>query len=200
MGHVHKARAKFDLTCALTTQGIALEDLFPPALLHYSLECKRLGVTHGANKNHNRFAALGAWQILHGMGHFPPETPPTLRTFVYSDQRTIEELVDRYAIRNRAVRQLLIDYLTRRRAETDYVTIEGLARNLSKHFWAKIEEPSPGHPDLVLGQDLYDQWRAELQTCSTGRGKEPRKRRDAARLAQRGVVDLELPRPRSGRD
>ncbi|MFH8886952.1 hypothetical protein [Streptomyces sp. NPDC017949] len=193
MGHVHKARAKFDLTCALTTQGIALEHLTPSALLHYSMESKRLGVTHGANKNHNRFAALGAWQILHSMGHFPPETPPTLRTFVYSGQRTIEELVDRYSIQSRSVRQLLIDYLTRRRAETDYVTIEGLARNLAKHFWAKIEEISPGHADLVLSQDLYDQWRAELQTCSTGRGQMQRKRMDpeSILLAVRGFyVDL----------
>ncbi|WP_327306049.1 site-specific integrase [Streptomyces sp. NBC_01298] len=193
MGHVHKARAKFDLTCALTTQGIALEDLTPAALLHYSLESKRLGLTHGANKNHNRFAALGAWQLLHAMEHFPAETPPTLRTFVYTGQRTIEELVDRYAIKSLSVRQLLIDYLTRRRAETDYVTVTGLARNLAKHFWAKIEELSPGHPDLVLGQDLYDQWRAELQTCTTGGGRELRKRLDpeSILLAVRGLyVDL----------
>ncbi|MCX5124343.1 site-specific integrase [Streptomyces sp. NBC_00347] len=193
MGHIHKSRAKFDLTCALTTQGIALQDLTPSALLHYSLESKRLGVTHGANKNTNRFAALGAWQVLHRMGHFPPETPPTLRTFVYSGQRTIEEMVDRYAIQNRGVRQLLIDYLTRRRAETDYVTVEGLARNLAKHFWAKIEELSPGHPDLSLGHDLYDQWRAELQTYGTGSGQEQRKRMDPESivLAVRGLyVDL----------
>ncbi len=112
---------------------------------------------------------------------------------MYSGQRTIEELVDRYAIQSLAVRQLLIDYLTRRRAETDYITIEGLARNLAKHFWAKIEELSPGHPDLLLGPDLYDQWRAELQTCTTGRGQELRKRMDpeSILLAVRGLyVDL----------
>ncbi|MFJ6752777.1 hypothetical protein ACIQNI_32035 [Streptomyces sp. NPDC091266] len=40
---VHKHRAKFDVTCALTTQGIALEHLTPSVLLHYSLENKRLG-------------------------------------------------------------------------------------------------------------------------------------------------------------
>lgn len=57
----HRLRAKFDLACALTTQGIALEHLTPSALLHYSLENKRLGLTHGANNDHTRFAALGAW-------------------------------------------------------------------------------------------------------------------------------------------
>ncbi|MCX5247557.1 hypothetical protein OG895_20475 [Streptomyces sp. NBC_00201] len=38
---VHRQRAKFDLTCARTTQGIALEHLTPSALLHYSLENTR---------------------------------------------------------------------------------------------------------------------------------------------------------------
>ncbi|MFC9595737.1 hypothetical protein ACFTUC_38820 [Streptomyces sp. NPDC056944] len=47
-------------------------------------------------------------------------------------------------MKNAAVRQLLIDYLTRRRAETDYNTLESLARHLAGHFWALIEDLSPG--------------------------------------------------------
>ncbi|MEU1005312.1 hypothetical protein [Streptomyces tibetensis] len=88
---VHRQRAKFDLTCALTTQGIALEHLTPSALLHYSLENKQLGLTPGAVNNTTRFAALGAWEILHRMGHFPPGTAPTLRMFIYGGQYTIED-------------------------------------------------------------------------------------------------------------
>ncbi|MGW6791611.1 hypothetical protein [Streptomyces chartreusis] len=80
---MHRQRAKFDLTCALTTQGIKLEDLTPSALLHYSLENKRLGLTPGATRRTTRFAALGVWEILHRMGHFPPGTAPTLRTFIF---------------------------------------------------------------------------------------------------------------------
>ncbi|MFC8670790.1 tyrosine-type recombinase/integrase [Streptomyces sp. NPDC057199] len=159
----HRLRAKFDLTCALTTQGIALEDLTPSALLHYSIENKRLGLTHGANRNHTRFAALAAWDVLHSMGHFPPGTAPTLRTFIYDGQRSVEELVDLYDIKNAEVRQLLIDYLVRRKSDTDYVTLQGLARHLAGHFWSVIEELSPGQRDLNLSQELYDQWRAEIQ-------------------------------------
>ncbi|MFD7276453.1 tyrosine-type recombinase/integrase [Streptomyces sp. NPDC059862] len=178
---VHRQRAKFDLTCALTTQGIHLEDLTPSALLYYSLENKRLGLTPGATKRTTRFAALGAWEILHRMGHFPPGTAPTLRTFIYDGQRSVEELVDRYDIKNAAVRQLLIDYLARRKADTDYITLEGLARQLASLFWAVIEELNPEQKDLYLSQELYDQWRAEIQYWrKNGKADRTRLRKDAA--------------------
>ncbi|WP_328844603.1 tyrosine-type recombinase/integrase [Streptomyces sp. NBC_00258] len=188
----HRLRARFDLTCALTVQGIDLEHLTPAALLHYSLECRRLRLTHGASTHNKetRFAARGAWEVLHAMGHFPDGTPPTLRTFIYNGQYTIEEMVDRYGIKHQGIRQLLIDYLVRRRADTDYITTEGLARHLASHFWAKIEELNPDQQDLVLSTDLYDQWRADLQFW----GKEKnRVRKDVASilLAIRGFyVDL----------
>ncbi|MFF6879952.1 site-specific integrase [Streptomyces sp. NPDC012474] len=187
---VHRQRAKFDVTCALTTQGIALEHLTPSALLHYSLENKRLGLTPGAINNTTRFAALGAWEILHRMGHFPPGTAPTLRMFIYSGQYTVEELVDRYGIRNAGVRQLLIDYLVRRRADTDYITIEGLSRNLASLFWAAIERINPNQQNLELSSDVYDQWRAELQYQQRDRTKQ-RKGAASILLAVRGLyVDL----------
>ncbi|MFG3490058.1 hypothetical protein [Streptomyces sp. NPDC047972] len=52
--------------------------------------------------------------------------------------------------------------MTRRRAETDYVTLETLTRHLSGLFWSVIEELNPGQRDLRLSQELYDQWRAEI--------------------------------------
>ncbi|MFD7443338.1 tyrosine-type recombinase/integrase [Streptomyces sp. NPDC059909] len=189
----HRIRAKFDLTCALTTQGIAIEHLTPSALLHYSLENRRLGLTYGANNTINkktRFAALGTWEILHKMGHFPPGTAPTLRTFIYNGQYTVEELVDRYGIKHQGVRQLLIDYLTRRRADTDYITAEALARNLAGLFWAKIEEINPDQADLALSQHVYDQWRADLQYWTRDKTK-IRKDTASILLAVRGLyVDL----------
>ncbi len=191
---VHRHRAKFDLTCALTTQGINLEHLTPSALLHYSLENKRLGLTHGANRDNTRFAALGAWEILHKMEHFPPGTAPTLRTFIYNGQRSVEELVDLYEIKNAGVRQLLIDYLVRRRSDTDYITLQGLARHLAGHFWSVIEEISPDQQDLNIGQEIYDQWRAEIQYWRRkGKTDRTKIRKDTASLllAVRGLyVDL----------
>ncbi|MFJ2131420.1 tyrosine-type recombinase/integrase [Streptomyces sp. NPDC087845] len=161
--HMHRLRAKFDLTAALTTQGIALEDLTPAALLHHGLESKRLGLTHSSSSGATRFAGLGAWQVLHQMGHFPPGTPPTLRAYVYRGQLTITQLVDRYPLQHQGVRQLLIDYLTRRRASTDYTTITALARQLANTFWAKIEKINPGQQDLALSPEVYAQWREAVK-------------------------------------
>ncbi|MFI0897702.1 tyrosine-type recombinase/integrase [Streptomyces sp. NPDC020983] len=177
LGHPHKARARFDLAAALTTQGIALADLTPTALLYYSTESRRLGVSRGASGRTDRFAALGAWSVLHGMGHFPPGTPPTLRAFISTGQLTVEQLVDRYSIANQEVRQMLIDYLARRRAVTDYITTENLARRLASQFWSKIEQIKPGQADLVLSPEVYDQWRAEIQLWDKHKDK---KRKDTS--------------------
>ncbi|MGW7137471.1 tyrosine-type recombinase/integrase [Streptomyces xanthophaeus] len=169
---VHQDRAKFDVTCALTTQGIALEDLTPAVLLHYSVENKRLGLTHGAcNQDRTRYAARGAWEVLHGMGHFPSGTAPTLRKTLSQGQYSVEELVGRYGIQNAEVRQLLIDYLLRRKSDTDYTTLDGLSRQLASIFWATIERINPDQADLALRAEVYDQWRAEIQYWQNDKSK-----------------------------
>ncbi|SEB87604.1 Phage integrase family protein [Streptomyces sp. TLI_105] len=185
LGHGNRIRAKFDVSCALSTQGIALADLTPSALLHYSLECRRLGVTHGANKDTTRFGALGAWEILHSTGHFPPGTPTTLRKFIYNGQLTPEQMVDRYPIRHQGICQLIIDYIVRRQADTDYNTRDGPTRILTGTFWAKVEKINPDQADLNLNQDVYDQWRTEIAYWERDRTKE-RKNVEQILLAIRG--------------
>ncbi|KOU64379.1 hypothetical protein ADK55_07625 [Streptomyces sp. WM4235] len=190
MNNLNRLRAKFDITCALTTQGIALADLSPSALLHYSLEVRRLGNVFGADSSGARFGALAAWQALHEAGHFPLGTPPTLRMFLYNGQKTVEELVDTYPVNNPDVRLLLIDYLTRRRSDTDYTTLQALARYLVKLFWVSIEKINPGQKDLVLSPEVYDQWRADLRYWTTDKTK-VRKHYEMILLSVRGLyVDL----------
>ncbi|MFD4524231.1 tyrosine-type recombinase/integrase [Streptomyces sp. NPDC058470] len=191
MSPLNRLRVKFDVTCALTTQGIALRDLTPSALLHYSLENKRLGLFHGSkNGDRTRFGALAAWEVLHSTGHFPHGTPPTLRMFIYNGQKTVEELVDSYDIKNASIRQLLIDYLARRRSDTDYITLQALARNLASLFWVSIEKINPGQKDLALSQEVYDQWRADLRYWTNDKTK-VRKHFESILLAVRGFyVDL----------
>ncbi|WP_199840248.1 tyrosine-type recombinase/integrase [Streptomyces viridochromogenes] len=192
LNSVHKHRAKFDITCALTTQGIALEHVTPSALLHYSLENKRLGLTHGAcNKDETRFAARAAWEVLLEMGHFPQGTPHTVRACFQQGQHSVEGLVDRYKIENAAVRQLLIDYLARRKADTDYTTLDGLGRHLAANFWAVIERIAPGQKDLRLSSEVYEQWLAEIQFWRGDRSK-IRQDRASILLAVRGFyIDLQ---------
>jgi integrase len=165
----HQYRALFDVSCALTTQGIAMADLTPQGLLYYAEQCRQLKLVVGARASSNRFAGLLAWEVLHTMGHFPKDTPPTLRNFIYKGQRTPEEMVDFYGVRDPEVRQLIIDYLLRRQGDTDYVTREGLARAIAGQFWSKIEQLAPGHRGLTIPSDLYDQWREGMRKRRDGK-------------------------------
>jgi hypothetical protein len=190
MNSLNRLRAKFDIACALTTQGIALADLSPSALLHYSLEVRKLGNVHSKGNKDARFGALAAWEVLHSTGHFPHGTPPTLRMVVYNGQKTVEELVDSYPVENAGVRQLLIDYLTRRRSDTDYTTLQALARYLVSLFWVSIEKINPSQKDLVLSPEVYDQWRTDLRYWTKDKTK-VRKHYEMILLSVRGLyVDL----------
>jgi hypothetical protein len=170
---LHHGSALFDTTAALTTQGVALADLTPEAFLHYVWESRDHGLAFKDRGDNGRgqFPGQLAWQLLHDMGHFPSGTPGTLRAAVLSGRRTVKELVDRYNIRHQGVRQLLLDYLRRREPEMDYSTLDQLSRSLAGLFWAKIEAPAPGQPDLRIGTDLYKRWREALGTHQDGRKK-----------------------------
>lgn len=147
--------------CALTVQGIRFEELTPEALLHYAVECRRLGLVAGSSKDSTRFAALLAWDVLYDMGHFPVGTPPTMRGHLYQGQRSTEELVDRYPINNQSMRALLIEYLERRRGDTDYNTLVSLCGVLVRVFWQGVEDIAPDQPDLNLSEGVYRKWRSK---------------------------------------
>ena len=170
---MHHTAALFDVAVTLTTQGIALADLTPGAFLHYVWQSRDQGLNMKARGKQNRgqFAGQLAWPVLHEMGLFPPATPPTARAAVLTGRRTLEELVDRYQIRHPGIRQLILDYLARRRSELDYSSLDQHARSLAGLFWAKIEALAPGHPDLRIGAGLYGQWREALNTRENGQGK-----------------------------
>ena len=133
MHPVHHTAALFDVTVALTTQGITLAGLTPEAFLHYVWQSRDQGLNMKARGKQNRgqFAGQLAWPVLHEMGLFPPGTPPTVRAAVLTGRRTLEELVDRYEIRHQGVRQLILDYLARRRSELDYSSLDQHARSLA---------------------------------------------------------------------
>jgi integrase len=174
----------FDVACALTVFGIRFDELTPEAVLHYAWECRRHGVTFTSRVGRNTFGGLLVWQVLHGMGHFPPGTPQSIRAATIRGRLTVEEMVGRHTIANRAVRQLLIDYLQRRAGELDYSTLKGLVARLAGTFWAKIEQIAPGQADLRLDPQVYDQWRAAIRLREDGR---PRVQGDEILLSVRSL-------------
>lgn len=169
MSHQHQSDAIADIGSLLTVQGVALADVTPESLLHHGHENRAVrAILHPGEKVANRFICRGAWNVLHRMGHFPPATPQTMREAMLRGQQTVTELVDRYTVQNQAVRQLLIDYLTRRRADSDYSTLTTLTINLVKNFWCRIEQLNPGQPDLRIPPDVYATWRDQVRFRDDG--------------------------------
>ena len=158
---LYRNRALFDVCCSLTTQGITLADLTPEAFLHYAKECRELaGVV---NTSTTRFTGHLAWEILHEMEHFPPQTPRTLRTALRAGRLTADQLVFRYPVADPQIAQLFIDYLTRRQPDLDYNSLEGLSRELVNTFWCAVEKISPVRDGLRIAEETYQQWRAGLK-------------------------------------
>ncbi|WP_433531254.1 site-specific integrase [Micromonospora sp. CA-263727] len=169
MSHQHQSDAIADMCGLLTVQGVALADVTPESLLHHAHENRAArAILHPGEKVANRFICRGAWNVLHRMGHFPPTVPQTMREAMLRGQQTVTELVDRYPIQNAAVRQLLIEYLTRRRADSDYSTLTTLVINLVRNFWCRIEQLNPGQTDLRIPPEIYATWRDQIRFRDDG--------------------------------
>ncbi|MGC4851838.1 tyrosine-type recombinase/integrase [Micromonospora sp. DT4] len=164
-----KSTALFDIARALAVFGIPLADLTPAGLLAYSWQCRDSGAGLYRSGNRSSFSARLAWAVLAETGHFPPGTPPTINAAGQRGQLTVTELVDQYPIANRDVRQLLIDYLTRRELGMDYSTMRNLARMLAGLFWLKIEHLLPGIAELKIPDHVYEQWREAIRLREDGR-------------------------------
>ena len=132
-------------------------------------------------------------------GAFPPGAPATVRMFSvkFPGQLTVEQLVDRYDLACRPVRDLLVDYLRERQPGIDYSSLNGLAITLAKRFWKDLEDHHPGISSLHLPPDVAAAWKQRIQTRTvrTPDGAEQQVVRQAASDALMSVRAL-LPRPR----
>ena len=120
-------------------------------------------------------SAAATFRMLQEMGIFGPDVP-ALREILDAGQRTVEELVDRYPIACRPVRDLLVDYLKERQPAIDYVTLRLHVYELASCFWADIERHHPGIASLRLPADVAAAWKQRLATKTTtttaGSGKQ----------------------------
>jgi integrase len=102
---------------------------------------------------------------LRTIGVFPDDAPHTIRAFGQATGRlTIEELVDRYPLRCRPIRDLLVDYLRERQPSLDFASIDAISRTLAGLFWARIEAIAPGIDTLQLPQAIIRTWKEDLAT------------------------------------
>ena len=101
--------------------------------------------------------------LLGQMGIFGPDVL-SLREMRSIGQRSVEELVDRYPIASRAIRDLLVDYLKERQASIDYGTLCSQTSVLANCFWLDVERHHPGIDTLRLPADVATGWKQRLRT------------------------------------
>jgi site-specific recombinase XerD len=101
--------------------------------------------------------------VLREMGVFGAGVP-TLREIRSTGQRSVEELVDRYPIVCRPIRDLLVDYLKERQPALDYITLVGHSYNLARCFWRDLEQHHPDIDSLRLPTDVASAWKQRLRT------------------------------------
>jgi hypothetical protein len=110
------------------------------------------------------------YQLLHAIGVFREEAPPTVRMFSNSHlgQGSPEQLVDRYDLACRPVRDLIVDYLRERRPALTYTSFSRLATHLGLLFWKDLEEHHPGISSLDLAPDVAVAWKQRVRTKPSG--------------------------------
>ena len=112
------------------------------------------------------------YELLHEAGAFPPGAPATVRMISarFAGQLTPGQLIDRYDLACRPVRDLLVDYLRERQPGIDYSTLTGLAGTLGLWFWKDLEDHHPGISSLKLPPDIAAGWKKRIQARQAGSG------------------------------
>ena len=106
------------------------------------------------------------YRMLHAMGCFGEHAPASLRQLRTGRQLSPDELIDRYRLRCRPVRDLLVDYLRERQPALDYTSLESLAGFLGNLFWADLERHHPGIDSLQLPVEVATAWKQRLRTTT----------------------------------
>lgn len=115
---------------------------------------------------------LLAYRLLREAGNLGADAPASARAFFQAaGQRTVEELVDRYQVHCRPVRDLFVDYLRERQPALDYNTLNKLSHDLVKLFWTDLERHHPGIESIQLTPQVAAAWRdrVSVRTVTGGR-------------------------------
>jgi hypothetical protein len=112
------------------------------------------------------------YALLAETGVFGPSAPPRLKAVMVIGQRSPAELIDRHQIACQPIRNLLVDYLTDRTVDVDYVTLEDMARSLGQLFWKDLEQHHPGINSLRLDAKTVAAWKERVSVIPA-RGSQP---------------------------
>lgn len=109
-----------------------------------------------------------AYEILHAIDGLSG-LPPTLRQARNRGQLTVAELVDRFPIINRDVRDVLVHYLVERSAMLDYGSLVNHVQVLVDLFWCDLERHHPGISTLQLTDSVAQGWTTRIRTLPNGK-------------------------------
>lgn len=130
------------------------------------------------------------YQLLRNHGGLGEDAPAAIEVFTGRGQPSCQQLIDRYHIACRPVRDVLVDYLRERQPSVDFSTLQRFAYLLGKLFWADLENHHPGIDSLKLPRDVTAAWKQRVMTrtrTTTGPDGEPA-RLTSTRLDGRSVL------------
>ena len=104
------------------------------------------------------------YQLLRNHGVLGQDAPAAIEMFSGRGQPTCEQLIDRYQITCRPVRDVLVDYLRERQPSVDFSSLQRFAYLLGKLFWADLEAHHPGIDSLKLPRDVAAAWKQRVMT------------------------------------
>jgi integrase len=104
------------------------------------------------------------YQLLRSHGVLGEDAPAAIEMFSGRGQPTCEQLIDRYKIACRPVRDVLVDYLRERQPSVDFSSLQRFAYLLGKLFWADLQAHHPGIDSLQLPRDVAAAWKLRVMT------------------------------------
>jgi hypothetical protein len=104
------------------------------------------------------------YQLLRAHGVLGEDAPAAIEMFSGRGQPSCEQLIDRYRIACRPVRDVLVDYLRERQPSVDFSSLQHFAYLLGKLFWADLEAHHPGIDSLQLPRDVTAAWKQRVMT------------------------------------
>jgi hypothetical protein len=104
------------------------------------------------------------YQLLRTRGVWGQHAPAAIEMFFGRGQPSCEQLIDRYRIACRPVRELLVDYLRERQPSVDFSSLQRFAYLLGKLFWADLEAHHPGIDSLQLPREVAAAWKQRVMT------------------------------------
>lgn len=108
------------------------------------------------------------YDLLRGIGAMP-DGPPSWKQATARGKLTVPELVDRYPITSRTMRDVLVHYLTERAPALDYNSLATLSQMLTEHFWVDLERHHPGIDTLRLPDGAAQAWKQRIRVLPDGR-------------------------------